>query len=514
MKTLSDLEYLKLSKFRKFWYNFARFFVSIPRKIWHGIKAIGRFFKRIGVGFWNGLKDIGVTIVKGDWKTKVSYFIMGFGNIARGQVLRGLMFFLLEAAFVVFMIFVGAPNIAKLGTLGTALTGDVEVEVCKPGIGCTTVHQHIYGDNSFQILLFGVLSIFFVVALIYSWILNIKQNKIAEQIIASGKPLKSGKQDVQSLVDDQFHKTLLALPLLGITIFTVMPTFFMILIAFTNYSGPSNIPPDGLFTWVGFRNFGSIFSWGNSSGDYFSAALGEILVWTLIWAFFATFTNYFLGMLVALAINKKGIKGKKIFRGILVLTIAIPQFISLLYISNMFARDGVVNTLLSDFGWISKPLPFFEDKGWARITVILINIWIGVPYLMLMISGVLMNIPADLYESARIDGANPWQQYTKITLPYTLFVTGPFLLTSFTGNINNFNVIYLLTGGGPKYGDIANANAGYTDLFITWIFKLISQNQNYYMASVIGIFVFVFVAFISLIVYNIMPSVKNEEDFQ
>ena len=180
----------------------------------------------------------------------------------------------------------------------------------------------------------------------------------------------------------------------------------------------------------------------------------------------------------------------------------------------MFARDGVVNTLLSDLGWISKPLPFFEDKWWARITVIFINIWIGIPYLMLMISGVLMNIPADLYESSRVDGANPWQQYTKITLPYTLFVTGPYLLTSFTGNMNNFNVIYLLTGGGPNYGDIANANAGHTDLFITWIFKLIDEKQNFYMASVIGIFVFVFIAFISVIIYNIMPSVKNEEDFQ
>jgi arabinogalactan oligomer/maltooligosaccharide transport system permease protein len=136
---------------------------------------------------------------------------------------------------------------------------------------------------------------------------------------------------------------------------------------------------------------------------------------------------------------------------------------------------------------------------------------------MLMISGVLMNIPADLYESAKVDGANAWQQYTKITLPYTIFVTGPYLLTSFTGNMNNFNVLYLLTGGGPNTDlDMMNAKAGQTDLLVTWLFKLTmdSDAPNYYMASVIGIFVFVVVAFISLIVYNILPSVKNEEDFQ
>ena len=513
MKTLSDLEYLKLNKWQKFWYKFVRFFVGIPLAIWGMIKAIGRFFKKIGIGIWTEMKDIGVTFARGDWKTKVSYFIMGFGNAARGQILRGAMFFLIEAAFIVYMIFVGGPAMAKLGTLGTIPTTTTPdchtvagIEIC----GEVTT----YGDNSFQILLYGVLSIFFIIALIYSWRLNIKQNKICEEILATGKPLKSGKQDIQSLVDDQFHKTLLALPVVGILIFTVMPTFFMILIAFTNYSGPSNLPPENLFTWVGFRNFGLIFNW-SSGGQHFNSTFGSVLLWTLIWAFFATFTNYFLGMLVALAINKKGIKGKKIFRGILVLTIAIPQFISLLYISQMFGADGIVNGTLRHWGWISTPIPFFTDAMYARITVICINIWVGIPYLMLMISGVLMNIPADLYESARVDGANPWQQYTKITLPYTLFVTGPYLLTSFTGNMNNFNVLYLLTGGGPNNDmDMASAKAGQTDLLITWLFKLTINDKNYYMASVIGILVFVVVALISLVVYNILPSVKNEEEFQ
>ena len=129
MKTLTDIEFLKLNKFQKFWYKFVRFFIGIPFAIWGGIKFIGRFFKKIGLGIWHEIKDIALTFVHGDWKTKISYFIMGFGNLTRRQILRGLMFFGIEAAFIVYMIFVGAPALAKLGTLGTVSTGTTQV--CK-----------------------------------------------------------------------------------------------------------------------------------------------------------------------------------------------------------------------------------------------------------------------------------------------------------------------------------------------------------------------------------------------
>ena len=348
--------------------------------------------------------------------------------------------------------------------------------------------------------------------------MNIRQNKEAEQILAAGKRLKTSKEDLHSMVDESFHKTLLTLPMTGIIVFTVLPLIFMILVAFTNYDGAHDGYISNLFHWVGLDNFNTLFSWKSASGTQsYAATFGEILSWTLMWAFFATFTNYFLGMFVAMAINKKGIKGKKLWRTILVMTIAIPQFISLLYVSKMFAKDGIVNGALMSLGWIDKALPFWEDATWARVSVILINIWIGIPYLMLMATGILMNIPADLYESARIDGANPWQQYTKITLPYMLFITGPYLLTSFIGNINNFNVIFLLTGGAPTNpaASSASCSVGYTDLLITWLFKISTGAESkYYLASVIGIMVFVVVSIIALIVYNLLPSIKNEEDFQ
>ena len=519
MKKYSDLEFLRLSKGQRFKYKIAKFFLSIPVAIKNFFVSIGMFFKNLFMAIGGELCDIGSTFVKGDWKTKISYFVMGFGNMARGQVLRGLLFFLFEAVFIFYMFIAGAifPGghggaywLKMLPSLGLVGPHEEYSEILD-------AYTMTYGDNSFKILLYGVLTIFFIIAFIYTWRQNVKQNKIAEEILRTGKPLKSGKDDLHSMVDDQFHKTLLALPMTGIIVFTVLPIVFMILVAFTNYDGTHDGYNNALFSWQGWANFRTMLSWSGAGNKVYAATFGEILTWTLIWAFFATFTNYFLGMFVAMMINKKGIKIKKVWRTILVLTIAIPQFISLLYVSKMFAKNGIVNGMLMDWGWIDKAIPFWEDPTLARIMVIVINIWIGIPYLMLIATGILMNIPQDLYESSRIDGASPWKQFTKITLPYMLFITGPYLLTSFTGNMNNFNVIYLLTGGAPTNTAASSAagSVGYTDLLITWLFKITTgEGAQYYMASVVGIMVFVVVAIITLIVYGLLPSIKNEEDFQ
>ncbi len=513
MKSYTDLEYLALSKGKRFTYKCASFFAGIPRAFANFFKKIGIGIKKCALAVVNDCKDVVNTFTQGDWKTRTSFFVMGFGSIARGQVLRGLLFLLMEVVFIFYMVTTGWYWLSMLPSLGHQ--GPTE-EYNAVLDSYTTV----YHDNSFKILLYGVITIFFIIAFIYTWRVNVRQNKIAQSILRSGKKLKSSKDDLRSLVDERFHATLLALPMTGIIIFTVLPIVFMILVAFTNYDGAHNGFSNNLFTWVGLDNFNTLFSWtkaGSTGGQSYSATFGEILTWTLMWAFLATFTNYFLGMLVAMMINKKGIRLKKLWRTILVMTIAIPQFISLLYVSKMFARNGLINLTLMDWGWIKEPLPFWENPTWARITVIIINIWIGIPYLMLITSGILMNIPADLYESAKIDGANAWQQFRKITLPYMLFVTGPYLLTQFTGNMNNFNVIYLLTGGGPTNPAASGAagSVGYTDLLITWLFKITTGAESqYYLASVVGIMVFVVVAVISLIVYNVLPSIKNEEDFQ
>ena len=455
---------------------------------------IANFFKALG----NNIKEIGTTFVSGDWKTKVSYLIMGFGPLLRGFIARGIAFLAVEIAYICYMVFIGVDYMVQLGTLGT-----VETHM-DPKTFLT-----IYGDNSFLILLYGVLTVLLTLFFIVLWRLNISENRKEEKMLAEGRKVPSIKEDLYSLLDSNFHVTLLTLPTAGIAVFMVLPIIFMICVAFTNYDF-NHQAPTKLFTWVGFDNFAQLANFG---GAGFGTTFFKVLGWTLVWAFFATFLNYFLGMAVAILINKKCVKFKKLWRTILVMTIAIPQFVSLLYVAKLFQNDGLINGWLMKAGLISKAIPFWSDPTLARITIILINCWVGIPYLMLISTGILMNIPEDLYESARIDGANSFQMFRKITLPYMLFVTGPYLLTQFTGNLNNFNIIYLLSGGGPQSMELTG-KAGATDLLVTWLYKMTVNETNYCMAAVIGIMVFVVTAVVSLVVYGMLPSVKDEEGFQ
>ena len=442
------------------------------------------------------IAEIGTTFVGGDWKTKLSYLILGFGPLARGQIVKGLGYLVPELLFIWYMTSFGGKYLSKFLTLGTVATQKVG-------------RKTVYGDNSFMILLFGILTIIIIAAIILLWRMNIRENLKEETALKEGKELPTNRKFLASLLDENFDKTLLALPCLGIFVFTVLPIIFMICVAFTNYD-VTHQPPAKLFSWVGLENFKALFGIG---GEGFGGTFFYVLGWTLVWAFFATFLTYFLGMAVAILINKKGIRFKKLWRTILVMTIAVPQFVSLLYVGKMFAADGLVNAYLLKWGWIKQVIPFWTNATYARILIIVINLWIGIPYTMLIVTGLLMNIPAELYESARIDGANAFQTFRKITLPYMLFVTGPFLLTQFIGNLNNFNVIFLLNQGNPKSLQLTN-NAGSTDLLVTWLYKMTINDSNYKIAAVIGIMVFLVTAIISLIVYNVLPSVKDEEGFQ
>ena len=215
-------------------------------------------------------------------------------------------------------------------------------------------------------------------------------------------------------------------------------------------------------------------------------------------------------MILAIIINRKGTRGKGFWRFCFILSIAVPMFVSLLIMRTMLQPSGAINTLLKNIGLIDNALPFFTNATWARVTVIVINIWVGVPYTMMQVTGILQNIPAELYEAAKVDGANAFVTFFKITLPYMLFVTTPYLITTFTTNINNFNVIYLLSGGDPTP---VGSTAGKTDLLVTWLYKLTTSVNDYNLASVIGILVFIICSTLTLIVYNSSKSAKDEEAF-
>ncbi len=442
-------------------------------------------------------KGLGEAITHSSWKTKVSMVIFGFAHILRKQFLRGITLLAGEAALLYVIFGFGWQYLTKLGTLGTS------------GGGYNPDGTISYGDNSFFILLYGILAIFAVIGLIVLWCINVTDSYKCEKRLAEGRTLPKNIEDWKNLFDKNFAQTILTIPVIGIFVFTVIPIIFMICVAFTNYD-KEHTPPAALFSWVGLDNFRELFNFG---GGGLGSTFFRVLGWTLIWSLFATFLNYFLGMAVAILINRKGIKFKKLWRTILVTTIAVPQIVSLLYIGKLFAADGLINLFLMNHGIIERAIPFWTDATYARVLIIVINLWVGIPYMMLITTGLLMNIPADLYESARIDGASAFQSFRKITLPYMMFITGPYLLTSYIGNLNNFNIIFLLNKGQPKSMGLAKA-AGSTDLLVTWLYTVTVTNNDYKTAAVIGIMVFLVTAIVSLVVYGMLPSVKDEEGFQ
>ena len=446
-------------------------------------------FKAVGAD----IKDIGTTFAKGDWKTRVSFLIMGFGQLTRKQWVRGIAFLGSEVLFILYMVFFGAGYLKDIGTLGTKVGG------------YDANYVYTYGDNSFLILLYSILSIFVILAFIFVWRLNIRDNMNNQNRLI----LPSNKDDIAALFDEHFDKTLLALPVIGVFMFVLLPIIFMICIAFTNYDA-THQSPTNLFTWVGLTNFKNLLSIGTGG---FGKTFGTVLSWTLIWAFFATFTNYIFGMILAIMINRKDTKAKGFWRFCFVLSCAVPMFVSLLIMRTMLQPEGAVNVLLRNLGWIAQDasLPFFTDPTWARVTVIVVNIWVGVPYTLLQLTGVLQNIPADLYEAARVDGANSIQIFFKITLPYMLYVTTPYLIATFTGNVNNFNIIYLLSGGDP-ITDLSST-AGSTDLLVTWLYKLTVDKQYYNIGAVIGSLTFIILAVGALFTYRRSKSYKEEGGF-
>lgn len=440
--------------------------------------------------------------------TKLSFFLPGLGQILRKQFVKGGVYLLLTIAFVAYLVWGGGRYLAQLfsGDLGSVTSGEVWNEELQ-------IYEKIRGDNSFLILLYGVVTLLLSVVYFFVWASNVFSSYRNDERLACGEKVASFKDDLNVLLNEKFHLPLLFSPFLGLIVFTVMPLVFMILIAFTNYDY-QHMPPGKLFDWVGFENFKALFSLSGGSSS-FALIFLRVLLWTFVWAFFATFSNYFVGMLVALMINRKGIKLKKLWRTLFVIAIAVPQFVTLLLMQKILDGDGILNKILSmNILWLTDQRNF---SLLPRIVIILVNLWIGVPYTLLMCSGILMNIPADYYEAARIDGASPVKIFFSITLPYALRITTPYLITQFVGNINNFNVIWLLTGGGPVdnvyYG--AGSQAQSTDLLVTWLYRLtVDVNPKYNVASVIGIVIFVISAVMSLIAYNRSSSVKNEEEFQ
>jgi arabinogalactan oligomer/maltooligosaccharide transport system permease protein len=256
----------------------------------------------------------------------------------------------------------------------------------------------------------------------------------------------------------------------------------------------------GWKTGVGFRNFDRIFT-----NPLIRDPFLRVFVWTFVFAALTVLFSFVVGLLLALTLDKEGMHLQRLYRALLIMPYAIPGFLSLLVWQGLLNDEfGVVNKLLH------LDVPWLFDANWAKVSVILVSVWLTFPYFFLVSLGALQSIPAELKEAARVDGGGPFQVFRKVTLPLLLIVIAPLMIASFAFNFNNFGNIYLLTGGGPQSTD--QTTAGATDILISYTYKIAfasGKGQDYGLASAIALIIFFIVATISGILFWRTKALEN-----
>lgn len=247
---------------------------------------------------------------------------------------------------------------------------------------------------------------------------------------------------------------------------------------------------------VGFENFARAFT-----DPQLAAPLWRVILWTFAFAILSVLTTFGLGLFLAMVLNHPKLRGKKIYRVLVILPYAFPAFLSgLVWAGMMNPEFGFINQVL--FG--GAQIPWLTDPWLARFSVILVNLWLGYPYMFLVCTGALQSLPEEVDEAAKVDGASPWRIFRSIKLPLLLVSVAPLLIASFAFNFNNFNVIYMLTRGWPRFTD-TTLDIGSTDLLITMVYKIAFGQggvRDYGLASALSILIFIMVAVISIIAFR------------
>jgi len=250
----------------------------------------------------------------------------------------------------------------------------------------------------------------------------------------------------------------------------------------------------GFIATIKFTNFRNFFISPALRGPLF-----EVTAWNFGFAFFSLLFNFSLGLAIAVLYSDRHFPLKKLIRSLLIIPYTVPALITILIWRGMLNPDlGVISVTLKNL--FGRAPPWFTDQWWARIAILLINLWLSYPYFMLICSGALQSISEDYYAAAQVDGANRWQQFRYITLPLLLVAVGPLLVASFTFNFNNFNLIFLFNAGGPPIAGTPTP-AGHTDILISYVYNLAftaSRGINYGFASAITIVIFLIVGAITL----------------
>lgn len=416
--------------------------------------------------------------------------IPGLGQIYNKQKAKGAIFLAVTALFLVYFLGSGAGELAKLVTLGT-VRGQ---------------------DNSLFILIRGAFHLIITIVYFLFYALNIKDAGTVAKRINNGIAIPKTLKDMLHAIYENGFPYLLIIPsYIAMTFAIIFPVLVTLLIAFTNYDF-KHTAPTTLLDWIGFQNFTNM--WTLST---FRSAFTSVLGWTLIWALAASTLQIVLGILTAIIANQPFVKGKRIFGVIFLLPWAVPAFITILTFSNMFNDSvGAINAQVLPL--FAKIFPFLDgvlipwktDPTWTKIALIMMQGWLGFPYIYVLTLGILQSIPNDLYEAAYIDGANGWQKFRNITFPMILAVAAPTLISQYTFNFNNFSIIYLFNDGGP--GSVGG-NARSTDILISWIYKLTTSNSTpqYSMAAAVTLIVSVIVISISMIAFKKLHAFDMED---
>lgn len=422
-------------------------------------------------------------------RPKSSMVVMGLGQMLQGQWIKGFLYMAILALYVWFLVTQGLADFRGFFTLGETKAD---------------AWLGIEGDDSIMMMLKGLIAFFVTFIFVGMYIANVKDAYESEEKLNKGQSLPGFFKAVSIFMDRKFYIAALAVPVLGVLVFNILPIVFMILIAFTNYGGDI-IPPE-LVDWIGIENFKKILALKEIKDTFF-----KILGWNFVWAIFSTLVNYFGGLFLALLLNKKCVKGKTFWRSFPILAYAVPGFITLLAFKFMFCYGGPINYYITMGG--GKAVGFLDmDAGIrAKLIGLFVNAWISIPTSMLLATGILSNMNLELYDAAAIDGANARKQFTKITLPFVVFSTTPVIISSFIGNFNNFGVFYFLRNGLYNEGYFLASD---TDLLINWLYNLTYSNNYYGIGAALSLIIFLITSSVSLIVYVRSDAYKKEDTFR
>lgn len=416
-----------------------------------------------------------------------SIIFMGLSHIIYfKQYVKGLLYALIEVIFLIFTPTI-IGKITDMITLGSPQP-DVPVKL---------------RDNSIFMLIDGVIVLAIVAIFVVIYVISVRGALQEYKDFCINKHLKSNKDSIRNIEGKAFPIMGLAPSVVLVVFFVLVPLIFSACVAFTNYSSPNNT-----VDWVGLDNFKAMF--GGSAT--WTSAFGRVAIWTLVWGALATITCYFGGMIMAVVLHESKIKLAPVFRTIFILPYAVPSVVSMLVWKNLLNGSfGVVNRTLMQWGLINTPIPWLSDPTMAKFVCVLINLWAGFPYFMLLTTGTMTAISEDVYEAARIDGASKFYIFKKITLPLVLYQTMPLIIMSFTHNINNFGAIFFLTGGDPVVADTTSTSAGGTDILVTWIYNLTVNLLKYNYASVLAVMIFIVLAPFAIWQFRKTKSYKEGE---